>query len=275
MRLAWITDPHLDHLNAGALRRFCTELAVLPADALVITGDIAVGATLDIHLAELDSALPFPVYFVLGNHDFYGSSFGAVRCMVAAATRSARRLVWLATAGVVPLTPDTALVGIDSWYDGRLGDYLHSHVQDVMVDFEAIADLAVGDARDRLELLERLGDEAARSVRRLLPGALDRFEHVILATHVPPFREACWHDGAISDDNWLPFFTCKAVGDELLRILARYPGRRLTVLCGHSHGGGETRLLPNLLVKTGAAEYGRPRVSEILDLGVGERGDLR
>ena len=51
MRLAWITDPHLDHLNAGAQRRFCTELAVLPADALVITGDIAVGATLDIHLA--------------------------------------------------------------------------------------------------------------------------------------------------------------------------------------------------------------------------------
>ena len=46
--------------------------------------------------------------------------------------------------------------------------------------------------------------------------ALERFEHVLVLTHVPPFREACWHEGRISGDDYLPYFACKATGDVLL-----------------------------------------------------------
>ena len=34
----------------------------------------------------------------------------------------------------------------------------------------------------------------------------------------------------------------------------------LTVLCGHTHGAGEVKILPNLLVKTGGAEYKKPEL---------------
>src|SRR5215213_9460740 len=87
---------------------------------------------------------------------------------------------------------------------------------------------------------------------------------IILATHVPPFREACWHQGKISDGDWLPHFTCKAVGDVLLEIMKENPDHKLTVLCGHTHGGGEAQVLPNLKVLTGAARYGRPALQNVI-----------
>jgi hypothetical protein len=126
---------------------------------------------------------------------------------------------------------------------------------------ELIKELAVTwpDPDARLEKLNALGDEAAASVARVLPEALDRFESVVFLTHVPPFEAACRHEGRISDKDWLPHFTCKAVGDVLVRRMRERPDRRLTVLCGHTHGNGVARILPNLEVRTGGA---RPRQPE-------------
>jgi hypothetical protein len=83
---------------------------------------------------------------------------------------------------------------------------------------------------------------------------------------VPPFRESCWHKGKISDDDWLPHFACKAVGDVLLNAMRQWPDRQMTVLCGHTHSSGEALILPNLKVFTGAAEYGRPIVQTVLEI---------
>ena len=84
-------------------------------------------------------------------------------------------------------------------------------------------------------------------------------------THVPPFREACWHEGQISDDAWLPHFACKAVGDRLTALARAHPEHTLTVLCGHTHSAGVAWILPNLKVYTGAAEYGNPIVQRVLE----------
>ena len=116
-------------------------------------------------------------------------------------------------------------------------------------------------------VLNELGDEAAGYFEELLPRALESFENVILVTHVPPFREACWYDGKISNDDYLPHFSCKAVGEVLVRTMQRYPKRRLTVLCGHTHGAGVAQILDNLVVKTGGAEYGAPALQEVLLVG--------
>jgi hypothetical protein len=40
----------------------------------------------------------------------------------------------------------------------------------------------------------------------------------------------------------------------------------MTVLCGHTHSSGECQILPNLLVKTGEAMYGTPKIQEILEI---------
>jgi 3',5'-cyclic-AMP phosphodiesterase len=52
----------------------------------------------------------------------------------------------------------------------------------------------------------------------------------------------------------------------LAGAMKRWPGRKMTVLCGHTHGSGEAKILPNLNVLTGGAEYGTPVVQRILEI---------
>ena len=120
------------------------------------------------------------------------------------------------------------------------------------------------DHATRLQKLHALADEAAAHFRALLPDALQRFEKLIVVTHVPPFREACWYRGRPSDDAWLPHFSCKVVGDVLAEAMAAHPDRDMTVLCGHTHGAGEAQILPNLRVLTGGAIYGKPNIQRVL-----------
>src|SRR5262249_51209401 len=166
--------------------------------------------------------------------------------------------------GVVPLGREAALVGVDGWADGRLGDYVRSPV--MLNDYVLIAELAGLTKAARLSRLNELGDTEAALLSPLLAEALSASRRVIVATHVPPFREACWHEGKISDDDWLPHFTCRAVGQVLRQAALDHPDRKIRVLCGHTHGAGTADILPNLKVVTGGAEYGEPRVQGTIDL---------
>jgi hypothetical protein len=70
----------------------------------------------------------------------------------------------------------------------------------------------------------------------------------------------------MGNDDWLPYFACKAVGEVLLEITQDRPDCHVTVLCGHTHHAGIIKMSPNLYVKTGSAEYGQPHVEEILTI---------
>src|SRR5262249_18235853 len=133
-------------------------------------------------------------------------------------------------------------------------------------DYFLIEDLAGLDAVDRLMMLQILGDESADWAVPILERAFDRFQRVILATHVPPFRDACQYEGRTCDDDWLPHMTNHALGTALLKLMRQRTGRSLTVLCGHTHGEGAIWVRPNLQVRTGGAEYGRPRIQGLLEV---------
>jgi len=255
-RLAWATDVHLNFLSDEAVEVFACTLAAASPDALLLTGDIAEAPTVEGYLRVLGERLRRPIYFVLGNHDFYRGSIAEVRGRMAALTRSSDWLRWLAAAGVVELTPDTGLVGHDGWGDGRLGTGIDSPV--LLNDFVFIEELAWLDPPERFRRLAALGDEAAAHFREVLPGALERFPRVLALTHVPPFRESCRYEGRVSADDYLPHFACQAVGEALLEAMLARPDRDLTVLCGHTHSEGYVEVLPNLRVYTGAARYGQP-----------------
>ena len=259
-RIAWLTDVHLNFLRPAAREAFFESLP--EADAFVITGDIGEAHDVCDHLRAF--AARGPTYFVLGNHDFYKGSIDGVRADVRELCRDVPGLRWMPDAGVVPLTDSTCLVGHDGWGDGRLGDYTNSPVE--LNDWRLIGEFDWLGRRDRLAKLRALGDEAAGHFRAVLPDALARFEHVVVLTHVPPFREACWHEGKLSDDDWLPHFSCKAVGDALREAMIAAPGRRMTVLCGHTHGVGEADILPNLRVLTGGVVYGKPAVQRVIEV---------
>src|SRR5712692_6319070 len=109
-------------------------------------------------------------------------------------------------------------------------------------------------------------DEAAKFLETRALEALASCRHVIVLTHAPPFRDACWHEGQISNNDYLPHFACRAVGDRLIQIMREHPDRSMTVFCGHTHSAGFARILPNLSVHTGGAEYDNPAIQRVFEL---------
>lgn len=261
MRLAWLSDLHLNFVSKEQADRFLAAVLAEGPEAVLISGDIGTARHLPAYLRHMEARLRRPIYFVLGNHDYYHGSIQGVRAAVREQARRSRWLTWLPEAGAVVLTAAVGLVGHDGWADGRSGDYGRSTV--MMNDYLLIEELAGLGRQARLERLRALGDEAAAHFRAVLPAALERHRRVIAVTHVPPFEEACWHEGRISDANFRPHYVCQAAGEALREAMAARPDRELLVLCGHTHGEGEAQILPNLRVLTAGARYGEPAVQRV------------
>jgi Icc protein len=264
-RAVWLSDLHLDFVSPDEALACWHAVAELKPDWVMLGGDIGQAENVVPLLRQAAAVLDRPVAFVLGNHDYYRGSIAEVRAEVREVCRQEPRLKYLSGLPPIALTDRVALVGHDGWGDARAGDYATSDV--VLNDYYLIEELANLDSCERRLRLNALGDEAAAHARRVLPQALEAFEEVIFLTHVPPFREACWHEGRLSDDNWAPHFCCLALGDALVEVMQSYPHRRLTVLCGHTHGRGEAQLMPQLRVLTAGAIYGQPGVERVLELG--------
>jgi Icc-related predicted phosphoesterase len=263
-KVAWVTDIHLEFLRTDQVEAFVNSLCRARPDALLIGGDIGTSRNLVSYLDWIDQKLACPVYFVLGNHDYYHGSISGTRAEVAGWCRGSRRTKWLPEAGVVELSPNTCLIGHGGWGDGRCGDFLRSTVW--LNDYALIREFLGFSRKALLPKLNALGDEAAAFLREVLPGVLEGYHEIIFLTHAPPFREACWHEGRLSDSEGTPHFVCAAAGEVLREIMARHPDRSMTVLCGHTHSGGFARILDNLVVKTGAAAYGAPKIQEFLSI---------
>jgi Icc-related predicted phosphoesterase len=264
LRLAWATDLHFEFATVADVVSLCEQVIGLAPDGLILTGDIAQARSIERYLRALDRALPMPIYFVLGNHDFYYGSVREVRARVAALVAKSAHLVWMSGTDMVQVGPEIALVGHDGWADGRCGDYASSRV--LLNDYRLIQELSNLTSEARLAAMRALGDQAAAHFRRVLPLAFVRHRRVIALTHVPPFPETTWYQGRIADPEWLPHFCAGAVGDALLEIMDAHPDHELLVVCGHTHTGGAAQIRSNLRVIVGSAEYGRPALQDVIEI---------
>jgi len=262
-KLLWTSDIHLSFHQKQEIDRFLQGVKANTPDYVVISGDIGEATSVLEYLNYIAGALPCPIYFVLGNHDYYGGSIEDVRFMMALISSINPKLHWLPNHGVIELTPKTAILGHGAYQDARFGDYTNSTL--MLNDYVHIAEFKNLDHKTRGEKLNALGDEAAAYFDMHLPNAMAKYENLIVVTHPPPFREVTRHMGKISDDNGLPHFSCKAVGDALLKHCRQYPNCSVTVLCGHTHGGGEIQKLPNLHVIVSESDY-ELRIEDVFEL---------
>ena len=69
-----------------------------------------------------------PIYFILGNHDYYKGQVNEVRDAMRMLTDTHKWLFWLPASGIQKLCSNTLLIGQDGWADGRLGDLTNSRV---------------------------------------------------------------------------------------------------------------------------------------------------
>jgi 3',5'-cyclic-AMP phosphodiesterase len=255
MKIAWATDIHLDRLKENDYEEYKEYLRELNPDCLIISGDIAEGEKVCQSLLDFDRTFSFPIYFVLGNHDFYWSSFAETENNVRQLAQNSTNLYWLSECDPIQLGDSTVLIGVEGWGDARNGtiDLAEGFSRDIF----SIADYKDLNREEISKLLNGLGEKYREQLRPKLLKAVKSFQKIILVTHVPPFVEASLdRDLRIRAEHKLPFYTCKAIGDMLLEVMKANPDSNLTVLCGHTHENADVRILENLRVRVKESGYG-------------------
>jgi len=288
--LFWTSDLHWAHAGIDAQDKFLKELSDIPNDScLVIRGDINSANNL-IGTLNLFSDRRFlydnnfPVYFVLGNHDFYGSSFSNVdaqvnlwgaskNCIRASDEVNSwsvdRNFIHLGHQEIIELTPSTALVGHRGWCDGTSGAGVKTkvHLNDELYIGDLVQVNINRAPRSKLfSKLKSLATEASDYFKTILPEALEKYDTVYLVTHVPPYVEASLYENKPSSPEFSPWFSCPIVGETLTKIMLDYPTKNLVVLCGHTHHVAEYSPLPNIKVHVAHAEYGKPEIKKVFEL---------
>lgn len=266
--LMWLTDVHLNFLDESERREYYQTLFEASADAALISGDIGEAPSVRLYLQEMAQHLNKPIYFVLGNHDYYRGTVSSVHEKIEQCERINSHLHWLGNGEIVHLSPRSILLGIDAWADARYGDFVHSPIQ--INDSRLISDLflaAITGKNNLQKKMAELADIDAAILQKSLTRAMNfNPEHILICAHVPPFPESCVYEGEPTDRDWLPFFSSKALGDVIASCAKKYPKIQFTVVCGHTHSYQRHQPLENLSVKVGQATYGSPEIQEILKI---------
>ena len=122
MKLIWLTDIHLNFLKTENRMDFYQKIIATSSDVILLSGDIAEAPSIQPILKEMVDSIQRPIYFVLGNHDYYHGSVYSVRQEMTTLTKGKPRLFWLPGSGPQKLSKDVILLGQDCFADGRYGD---------------------------------------------------------------------------------------------------------------------------------------------------------
>ena len=268
-KYAWATDVHLDFLSNRPQDLITFAESLIKHDnptGIFLTGDISTAKSVIYHLSAIEKVVQRPIYFVLGNHDYYGSSVELVRKAMRELTNVSPFLRYMPTMPYYALTPSTAVIGHDGWYDAHHGDWQNSAFQ--MNDWTAIRDFhdVHGNKASIVGVARKLAHEGVTHVHNAIKQAVRYHKNVIILTHVPPFRESHIYQGKVGDDFAQPWFTSKMMGDMLLDAAKSFPSHSFTVLAGHTHGKYSGKIRDNLMVNVGGAEYYTPALQGLVEV---------
>lgn len=282
-KLAWCTDVHLDFLgeNINSIIKFGESLIEDNPDTILITGDISISKHLVYHLSILERVVQRPIYFVLGNHDYYGSSVAGVRKEMSGLGNVSQYLKYLPSTPYVNLSPTTALIGHDGWYDAGYGNAkkskfvmndwfkIHEFVDKNVIDRALMYGYASAGAPNYPQIIEiskKLALEATIHVMNSIKAALRYHKVIIIATHFPPFEEAHFHNGEKASVEHLPWYTNKMMGDMLRQAAKAYPNIHFEVFAGHTHGKIDVKIDNNLFCHVGGANYNNPTLQNVIEV---------
>lgn len=226
------------------------------------TGDLSYGPTLLSDLEFLGKRIGRPFYFVLGNHDYHGSSIEEVHKELRALCQKYKNLVWMTEAGVVSLTDEVAAIGAEGWYDARVGnpDYIkYTFDWYLTSDFKKLSTW-----KERFAKFKNLADESAGLLAKNLQAAMENHKTVYLLTHFPPWVEANRCHSIASENFWKPYNTNYVLGKELEKVMTEHKKRNLIVLCGHTHQAMQIHVSRNIECRVGRGAYHKLVEDEII-----------
>jgi predicted MPP superfamily phosphohydrolase len=260
-KIAWASDIHLNMLSENAAKIFgeCIHKET-GADKLIISGDITESHSLIRTLKDLRDGFGGTIYFVLGNHDYWGSGIERTRKLVKREFGKSKRLVWLDSNDAINLN-GTAILGSGGIYDVRLGLGTRSSFE--LRDFILIDEFGHISTEDIAQIARSFADKWAEESREKLQRAALSYDRILFVTHVPPFPGASWYQRAPSSQQSLPFYTNYALGNVLADVASAHPKVQFLVLCGHTHSGGTYDHFDNLRIIAAKAVYRLPDVYKV------------
>lgn len=256
----WLTDIHLNFLKDEKIIEFFLNLKFKQADGIFLTGDISNGLYITKHLAWLQKITDLPIYFVLGNHDFYKSSFTDVEYRVSSLVKNTSNLHYLTISEPIALNDTTAIIGHDGWYDAGWHEPMTPLV--FLADWYFIEDFKFTFSNKRRMILIR--DRALQAAERLeqnLKKAFQTYDTIYLLTHFPPWPPMGF---GLRNRFWRPYNSSKIVADYIIRSMPLDKNKKLIVLSGHTHEHRYTKISENIELRVGEAELKNPSISNII-----------
>lgn len=265
MKIAWASDVHVNFVTLKQFNEFVNSLK--GCDKLIISGDIAEAGSNIGYLSLLQSAIP--TYYVLGNHDFYNGSIEQEKA------RHSEYVNYLGGDQVICID-DTCIIGVDSFADGRAGDYENSNI--VLNDHLYIKEFSqcITERRlysvkfDRTKLLKRMQKYADRDTRdlkrKVLKAIKSGYTEIFIVTHVPMFECVTRYQCLPTSKEFLPFYCSYRMGQEMLNIFKKYPHVNFTLLAGHTHEKTTLQLRDNVRLYVAGAEYRYPAIAKVFEI---------
>jgi hypothetical protein len=164
---------------------------------------------------------------------------------------------------VIPLTESVALIGVDGWADGLGGQGPATKAR--VNDFYQILDFATDPDIKAFRTMKERARRYAQALKPSLLKALTQYQTTIIATHVPRYEGAAWHEGAPSSADYQRFFSSPTMGN-LIKAAAVEKRERESWFCAGTLTRPEVHRDGNILVLTAGARYGFPEISETIEL---------
>lgn len=250
----WYTDTHFDKVMPWTLLRFLRHVRKENPKGIFLTGDISNGFMTGLHLRMLARVAKCPIYFVLGNHDYHFSNMEKRHQQMRELCRKHSNLVWMTESDVVALTPESAVIGVEGWYDAQLGNpkYLKVTLDWVLTeDFRSLPNM---DAR--IAKFRELADHSCNVLADKLEKALEQdFKTIYILTHFPPWKEATRDEGTLLEKYYLPYNVNLRLGKTIEKIMADRKKRHVIVLAGHTHTDCWIHVARNIECKVNQAKY--------------------
>lgn len=265
MKTVWLTDIHLDHLRDQQIREYFEKVTDRDHDAILMTGDISTGQELLRHLKIIEETIDTPVYFVLGNHDFYFSGIAAIRAAVTDFCKRSKNFVYLTSSLPVKLG-NAVLCGVEGWYDGRASDPRESNI--IMNDWLRIEEytsrVSITPFDRQIDTILAVSqfhaEDDCKQMIQKLSSASKLSKNIIVATHVPMFVSDNPRGDAV--DCW---YTNTRMGSLLRSFAVNNPDYRINTFSGHTHRQTEQQIWSNLVCRVGGSVYSSPGIAGIIE----------
>lgn len=255
----WLSDTHTKIIDRYKLLSVILDQK---PRAVFHTGDISEGFAFLSDLEFIGKRIGRPFYFVLGNHEVWGSSFAKIHAGVRSLCDRYKNLVWMTEGGIIQLNDEACLIGADGWYSAEIGnpEYI-KYTGDwfFIEDFKKLSSM-----KERIAKFRELAIQSAELLGIRLEQALQNYKTIYLLSHVPAWAEAHRPNGWFGEKFYEPYNTNLILGKTLEKIMSNYKKRHLICLMGHTHCPVQIHVQRNIECRVSRGSYHKISEEEII-----------